>query len=262
MNFNITLRATLRRAGYLTLAFGLPVAALHAQTSSSSSSSSSSYNRAYDQQTYNYNQKPPRYTGKSWTDHLILEGGGGGTTAAGNTQNYANPGFNILLGAGFKFNNRLSILAEWNFNRMGVPQSLAGIIAGTPGGNEHIWTADLNPKFNLIRSGRTDVYVIGGGGFSRALTNFTVPVIVPCGYGYGFYGYGYGGCSGNITVAHTSTNQANLDVGGGIEFRFSPYHREKLFVEARYVKLYSPNKGSIPPGYDATLVPATIGVRW
>ena len=73
-------------------------------------------------------------------DHWIIEGGGGVTPAGGNTQNYANVGWNILLGTGYKFNDRLSLLAEWNFNRMGVPHSLAYASAQTPDGNEHIWT--------------------------------------------------------------------------------------------------------------------------
>lgn len=261
-------RLFLQRTGYLALACGFTLASgLYAQNYSSSSSSAGEYGSGQSNGQYSYNNRyngnqKPRYTGHSWTDHLVLEGGGGVTAPAGNTQNYANTGFNILLGGGYKFNDRLSVLAEWNFNRMGVPSSLANVIAGTPGGNEHIWTVDLNPKYNFVHTDRLNGYVIGGGGFSRALTNFTVPVVVPCGYGYGYYGYGYGGCSGNVTVAHTSVNQGNLDIGGGAEFRLSPYHRYKLFVEARYEKLYSPNRGALPPGYHAGLVPVTLGVRW
>jgi len=247
-----SLRAGLKWVGITTLAFGLPLTmALHAQDST--------YNN-----NYNYsNAKKPKYTGKSWTDHLVVEGGGGGTTAAGSTQNLSNPGFNVLLGAGYKFNNRLSLLGEWNFNDMGVPHNVANAIAKVPGGNEHIWTAGLDPKYNFIRHGRFDGYAIGGGGFARVLTSFTAPVIVPCGYGYGYgFGYGYGGgCAGNVTVSHRSSNQAELNIGAGGEFRFSPYSRFKLFVEARYLKVMTP-KTNLPPGYNATFVPATIGIRW
>jgi len=179
------------------------------------------------------------------------------TPAAGSTQNYANVGWNILLGGGYKFNDRLSLLAEWNFNRLTVPHSLADVLAGVPDGNEHIWTVDLNPKFNVIRRGRMDGYIIGGGGFSRALTNFTVPVVFAC---FDYY-FGPYPCSGTITVAHTSTNQGNIDIGGGAEWRLSPYERGKLFLEARYLKLFSPNSG-LPPGDGAALVPVTFGYRW
>jgi hypothetical protein len=255
-------RATLKRAAYLALACGLPLAVgLHAQTYSSSKVS---YNF---QDNYQYNNSPynnsspyhktPRYTGEGWGKHLVLEGGGGVTPPAGDTQNYANTGWNVLLGAGFKFNDRLSLLAEWNFNRMTVPQTLAFSQAQTPYGNEHIWTVDVNPKFNFIRHDRLDGYVIGGGGFSRALTNFTVPIAVPCGYYY----YYYGGCSGSITVAHTSTNQGNVDIGVGAEWRVSPYDRGKIFLEARYQKLFSP-QSVLPPGHDAALIPVTLGYRW
>jgi hypothetical protein len=262
-------RTTLRRAACLALTCGLPLAVgLRAQTYSSSKVSdnlleNTSYNPEYSPQ-YNsqYNNPPPyrrtpRYTGEGWSSHFVFEGGGGVTTAGGDTQNYANVGWNALLGAGYKFNHRLSLLAEWNFNWLGVPHSLAYSTAQVPDGNEHIWTLDLNPKFDFIQSGRLDGYVIGGGGFSRALTNFTYPVYVPCGY---FYYYG-GGCTGNVTVAHTSSNQGNFDIGIGGEWRASPYERGKVFLEVRYLRLFTPNNG-LPPGNDANLIPVTVGYRW
>jgi opacity protein-like surface antigen len=243
-----TLRTALKGAGFVILAAALPVAGiLHAQTDS----------------TYN-NPRTPRYKGTSWTDHVVLEGGGGGTAPVGSTTNFANAGFNVLLGTGFRFNNRLSTLAEWNFNRLTVPHDLAAAKAQTPDGNEHIWSATLNPKFDYARNGRFDGYILGGGGFSRALISFTQPIAVPCGYGYGYgygFGYGYGACAGSVTVSHHSSNQGMLDAGTGVEFRFSPYNRTKLFLEARYQKYYTP-KSSLPPGYDATLIPVTVGIRW
>jgi len=267
---------TLKYAGCVALACGLPLTVgLQAQSYSSSNVSynfqnnyqyngpNSQYNGPYSQNQYQQPVTPPRYKGEGWGKHFVFEGGGGGSVAVGSTQNLANPGWNVLLGTGFRFNSRLSLLAEWNFNDMGVPHSVATAVAQVPGGNEHIWTADLNPKFNLFRTPRFDGYVIGGGGFSRVLVNYTYPVLVPCGYGYGYgyYGYGYGACTGNVTVAHTSSNQANFDVGVGGEWRVSPYSRGKIFLEARYLKAYTPKNG-LPPGYNATIVPITIGFRW
>lgn len=248
-----TLRTAMKGAGIALLAMTLPVCAtLHAQDIS-----------VDNNQTQN-NQRRPRYTGSSWTDHIAVEGGGGGTFAVRKTQNLANPGFNVLVGAGLRFSNRLSLLAEWNFNDLGVPHSLALANAQVPNGNEHIWTAGLSPKIDYARGGRVDGYLIGGGGFARVLTSYTQPVALPCGYGYGYgYGYygGYGGCAGSVTVSHSSSNQGMWDAGTGVEFRFSPYNRTKLFLEARYYNIYTP-KSSLPPGYDATIVPVTIGIRW
>ncbi len=254
------LRAVVRGIGCLALACASFAAmSLHAQSSSSSDNNQGyngePYNGQYNNGPYN-NQRTPRYTGHSWTDHLVFEGGAGVTQPFRNTQNYANTGFNVLLGTGLKFSNRLSLLAEWNFNYLGVPHSLANA-QGTPDGNEHIWTADLNPKINIIHTARSNGYVIGGGGFSRALINFTVPVNFYC-YGYYFGGYP---CSGSVTVAHTSSNQANWDVGVGGEWSLSQYEREKIFLEARYEKLFTPDNG-LPPGYNAALIPITFGVRW
>ncbi|MEO6829856.1 MAG: hypothetical protein ABI164_08580 [Acidobacteriaceae bacterium] len=262
-----TLRTALKRAGFLALALPLtltlPNAPLYAQSSSSTYNSGPGYNSQYGTANGPYgnapnnNRRTPRYTGHSWTDHLVLEGGAGVTAPAGDTQNYANTGFNILAGAGIKFNDRLSVLAEWNFNRLNVPSGLANVAAGTPDGNEHIWTLDLNPKFNFIHTDRGNGYVIGGGGFSRALTNFTVPVVFYC---YDYY-FGPYPCSGTVTVAHTSSNQGNIDIGVGGEWRLSPYERGKIFIEARWERLFSPDNG-LPPGPNANLIPVTIGYRW
>jgi hypothetical protein len=254
---------TLKRAAGLALACGLPLAVgLQAQTYSSSTVSYNLQNNYPQNPQYNpqfgnpspYSQKP-RYTGEGWAKHWEFEGGGGVTPAAGDTQDYANVGWNVLLGGGYKFNDRLSLLAEWNFNRMGVPHSLAYETAQVPDGNEHIWTVDLNPKYNFIHHDRTNAYVIGGGGFSRSLTSFTFPVYVPCGWYY------YGGCVGDVTVAKTSSNQGNFDIGVGGEWRVSPYERGKIFLEARYQHLFTPNN-NLPPGGDAGLVPVTFGYRW
>ncbi len=204
--------------------------------------------------------------------HLTFEGGMGVTAPASSTQNYANTGWNILAGGGYRMNKRFSLLAEWEFNRMGVPSDLVynQSNGNAASGNEHIWTVGLDPKFNYAVRSRINGYVLGGGGFSRQLTSFTAPVLLPCGYsgysgysGFSGYGGGYGGgpCVGSVNVQHESSNQGSLNVGTGMEFRFSPYGRSKLFLEARYVKIYTPNHG-IPPGYYASFVPVTLGFRW
>ena len=249
---------TLKRAACLALACGFPLAVgLQAQTYSSSTVSYNLQNNYPPNPQYNSSpsQKNPRYTGEGWQKHWTFEGGAGVTAPADGTQDFANTGWNILLGGGYQFDHRFSLLAEWNFNRMGVPHSLALAHAQVPDGNEHIWTVDLNPKFNFFQHDRLDVYVIGGGGFSRALTSFTFPVYIPCGWYY------YGGCVGDVTVAQTSTNQGNMDIGFGGEWRLSPYEKGQIFLEGRYLRLFSPTS-NLPPGGGAGLVPITFGYRW
>ena len=213
--------------------------------------------------------------------HLTFEGGGGVTAPISSTQNYANTGWNMLLGGGWRFNKRFDLLAEWQFNRMGVPNDLAFTQSNgqAVGGNEHIWTAGVDGKYNYVAHSILNAYVLGGGGFSRQLTTFTAGVLVPCGYsGYsgfsGFGGYsGFGGsCVGNVNVSHESSNQGALNVGTGLEWRLSPYERYKIFLEARYLKTYSPQRSILPPGqttpvilppgYYAQFFPVTLGLRW
>ena len=201
--------------------------------------------------------------------HLTFEGGGGVTAPVSSTQNYSNTGWNMLLGGGWRFNKRFDLLAEWQFNRMGVPNDLAYTQSNgnAAGGNEHIWTAGMDGKYNYIAHSVLNAYVLGGGGFSRQLTSFTAPVLLACGYsgfsGYSGFGYsGFGGpCVGSVNVSHESSNQGELNVGTGLEWRLSPYERYKIFLEARYLKTYTPNH-ALPPGYYAQFVPVTIGIRW
>lgn len=210
----------------------------------------------------------PKYKGlnSGVMGHITFEGGAGVVTPLSKSQNYLDTGWNALAGVGYRYNQRLSLLAEWQFNRFGVPSNIAQNQAQVPGGNEHLWTVGIDPEFIYVKGSRFDGYVLGGGGFSRSLTSFTAPVAVPCGgygYGYGYGGYGgYGGvCGGSVTVAHYSSNQGSLNAGSGVEFRFSPYERYKLFLEGRYVKVYNQRKG-VPPGYYASYLPITIGLRW
>lgn len=215
-----------------------------------------------------------KYTGSDTgvMSHITFEGGGGFTPAAGGTANNVNVGWNILLGTGYMLNKRFGVLAEWNFNRNAIPQKILNTIPPSSlppgytladvGGNYHFWTATLDPIYNYWMGSKWGGYLVGGGGFSRKLVSFTVPV---CGYGYGYgFGYGFGGYGfpvcGNTPYAHFSSNQAVADLGTGFTYRFSPYGRTKLFVEARFDKLYT-SQGQIP-GRDAQLVPVVIGIRW
>ena len=63
----------------------------------------------YNRQTYHHND--------TWSDHLAIEAGAGLNVAAGNTRTWQDVGYSINLGAGWNFNKRFGVLAEYGFNR-------------------------------------------------------------------------------------------------------------------------------------------------
>lgn len=199
----------------------------------------------------------PRYTGANTglTSHLTFEGGGGFTIPAGSDSKNINVGYNILLGGGYMLNKRFGALAEWNFNRHAIPNAVLQE-AQEPGGNYHFWTASIDPIYNYWIGNKWGGYGIGGGGFSRKLVSFTQP-FTTC---YPSY-FGCYPVYGNVVVYHYSSNQAMVDIGSGVTFRFSPYNRTKLFMEARVVKLFTSSATQLP-GKNVLLVPVTFGVRW
>ena len=68
----------------------------------------------------------------------------------------------------------------------------------------------------------------------------------------------------NVPVAHYSSNQGGLNIGGGATWKaFGEDSNGKLFVEARYVRVNSPktNVFGTPDGV-LGFVPITFGFRW
>ena len=119
----------------------------------------------YNRQGYNTHHN------NSLTDHLAIEAGAGFNVPAGNTGTWQNVGYSINLGGGWMFNDRIGVLAEYNFNRANIPQNTLTNI-GEPNGNVHVWSLTLDPVIYYKTSGHIGGYVTGGGGFYRKLTTF------------------------------------------------------------------------------------------
>jgi hypothetical protein len=141
----------------------------------------------------------------------------------------------------------------------GRPVSFAGL-----DGNAHIWSITLNPKYNFYQSDAFGAYVIGGGGFYRKLTNFTLPTT---GIFCDFFGFCYT-FTQNQTFDHYSNNAGGVNGGIGFTYRFSRWASEKLYAEARYVWVdnqQSTNSinGLYPENNKRTgYFPVTFGIRW
>lgn len=205
-------------------------------------------------------------SGHNWTSHLAFEGGGGANGPAGDSSSYITWGGNFTAGGGYRFSKRLSLLAEYQFIDDKLPGAIIGE-AGATGGNAHIWSLTLDPVISLFPAHTNDLYVTGGGGFYRKVTNFTDPEAVEyCSYFYCEQGYQ------NEVVGHFSSNQGGWNVGGGFTHKLGGVYGDgnvKLFAEVRYLEVLTPAVVAEPNGLSTTtvasdtkLIPITLGVRF
>jgi hypothetical protein len=212
-----------------------------------------------------YDNKSGR-SGHGWKDSLALEFGGGFNTPTSNTSSYLNLGYNFTAGGGWHFSHGIALLAEYQFINDGLPSSLVAE-AGANSGNAHIWSFTLDPYIDLMPKHATSVYVTGGGGFYRKVTNFSNPQAVQyCTYFYCGVGYQ------NQVVGSFSSNQGGWNVGGGVSHRFAGMYNDgkmAVFAEARYLDVMTPAVTTSPNGLGVTsvgagtkLVPFTFGLRF
>jgi Outer membrane protein beta-barrel domain len=207
-----------------------------------------------------YNRQPYHtHHTDTLTDHLAVELGAGFNVPSGNTTTWQTVGYSINLGGGWMFNDRLGMLAEYNFNRTSIPTNTLTHI-NEPDGNVHVWSLTLDPIFYYKTSGRIGGYVTGGGGFYRKLTTFTQPVFL--GY-YCDYFYGCFPQYANVTLSHFSSNQGGVNIGTGVTFKPNADGKAKFYAEARYVWVDSPKNSASAIGTGTVnMFPVTFGFRW
>ena len=116
------------------------------------------------------------YPEKYGMSHFAAEFGGGWTTPANESQHDLTYGWDVVAGAGYKFNHKFSLLGEYQFNSNKIPGKVLAQV-GEPGGDIHIWSLTVDPVWNYKTSGVWGGYVTGGGGFYRKTTSFTEPAL-------------------------------------------------------------------------------------
>ena len=256
--------------------------------------SSSSADAALDERAslgegFNPNQPPPRrrtygrprYSDK-WhnsdgSSKLAFEFGGGMNIPAGATGHYQTPGWKISVGGGLNFNKAFGVLLQFDYDNMGVPREqiqamqqfyldngattddVAGMDAST-----HLWSLTLNPVINFQGSGRAGAYLVGGAGYYRKITSFTLPA-TGCDPNYYYY---YGICvpvTMNQEFDRYTSGAFGVNGGVGLTWKLSSFSSQRLFAEARYVWTNNkPDNGLLypPNSYRTGYFPVTVGLRW
>jgi hypothetical protein len=198
--------------------------------------------------------------------HLTYEVGGGFNAPTSDSSPYITWGGNVTVGGGYRFNQNLSVMLEYQFIDSKIPGAIIAE-AGATGGHDHIWSLTLDPVYEFNPKSSISFYGTGGYGFYRKVTSFTDPEQQQfCTYFY------CGVVTQNVTVGHFSSNQGGWSIGGGISHRFAGWNGDgkmRVFAEARYLDVLSPaittepnGLGTTAVGADTKIIPVTVGVRF
>jgi hypothetical protein len=236
--------------------------------------------------------------GESRFSHIAIEAGGGFSVPIGNdvnggftssldslgipgiSGNYGTEifGGNLLVGAGWKFSKRFTLMGEYQFNTNKIPgrtlsaeydSNAANFITNNIsaiGGNVHTNSVTAEPMFTYYNSDRHSFtgYVIGGVGYYHKTINFTAQVLEEDEFGDVF--------GVNQTFNSFGDSGVGANFGTGVAFKvFGPDSQARLFAEARYLFANTPrqtaadnqnqNEFILHTGTEE-LIPVTVGIRF
>jgi hypothetical protein len=198
--------------------------------------------------------------------------GGGFGMPTGDQFNYAKTSWSFGGGGGRMFNAHVGVNLEFNYDEFGMksatltnqenlynyyitnyntycgnnpsdPNCSGGAASTIDGldGNNHIWSFTLDPIYNLRKGEGMGAYVVGGGGFYHKVANFTVPAESEyCDYYYGCYPI-----EENQIIDHYTSNALGVNVGFGVDYKFSRFASERLYAEIRYVHIFNQYKPGV-----------------
>ena len=238
-------------------------------------------------------QPPPRrrYGRTNYSDRMhnpdgskkySFAAGGGFNIPAGSSSKDLSVNWKFQVAGGYNFNKKFGVQLEYNYdkfsdsssniNRQFARYNALGLINqdGSPvdfsglGGNTHIWSLTVNPRYTFYQGDAMGAYVIGGGGFYRKVANWTLP---QQGTYCDFFGFCYT-FTQNQVFDHYSNNAGGLNGGVGFTYRLSRFASENLYAEARYVWVNNqPSTNSVAGLYPENnkrtgYFPITFGIRW
>lgn len=223
-----------------------------------------------------------RWHNADGSNKYTFAAGGGFGMPTGSSGKELDLSWKVQVAAGYNFNKKFALMLQWDYDKFGLtggnldrqyarynalglvddtgaPVSFAGL-----DGNAHMWSFTLNPMYTYYQGDSLGAYVIGGGGFYRKITNYTLP---QTGVYCDFFGFCYQ-FTQNQTFDHYSNNAGGVNGGIGFTYRLSRFASQKLYAEARYVWVDNqPSSNSVVSYYPENnkrtgYFPVTIGLRW
>jgi hypothetical protein len=192
--------------------------------------------------------------------------GGGFATPLHPTSRYAAVSGNFVVGGGYDFSRRHSIVGEFMWaglrpDPFALRPLVNPLIAGSTsdlGASSNLYAVTANYMFRLEKY-RFGAYIIGGGGWYYRYAKLTRAVVQPetaCSINLLYWGYtcvaGYVETDETLISAGSTALGGNVGVGITIKVADSG---EKFYIESRYH--YAPHRN-----VSTHVLPVTFGFRW
>jgi len=159
-----------------------------------------------------------------WT----IEFAGGGAAPMSDLSGRLTAGWDLNTGVGYQFAPWFTLLGEFNFTEMGIPDDVLAE-AQAPDGHGHIFSLNIEPQARFPLTSHLHGFVEGGGGWIRRNVAFTQPgvedIVDP------FYGETEIGTE--TVLSSTTRNAFGGNIGGGVAFPIGDTHAD-IFVDVRY----------------------------
>jgi hypothetical protein len=194
--------------------------------------------------------KPKAY--KNWN----FNAGGGGSLTSGTTTKFARGGGVVAAGAARNFSQYFGFRLDVQWDNLPL-RSSALEAAQAPGATSHVYSAMLDPIFNIPVNKQWSGYIVVGPSFyhrSGKLDSSTAEPGTACDTFFQWWGSCYNGAIPiNSDFLHASQNEWGENFGAGITRRLNA--RFELYGEVRYLH-------GAHGGLTTDLRPITIGLRW
>jgi hypothetical protein len=162
-------------------------------------------------------------------------------------------GWNMQAGGGYMFTPRFGLIADYQYNGLGVPRSILNQLQ-VPDGSAWVHSVTVGPEIRFAPERRVSPYFVGGVGWYRRTVQFTRPTLAPATIFDPFFGFFFPAfVPADIVLGSVTRDGFGGNAGGGFNVRVGT--KAKVFAEARY-HIASHDRN------DTQLVPFTLGIRW
>lgn len=163
--------------------------------------------------------------------------GAGFSTPVNPLANRLNTGWNLAGGIGVT-QTYLGVTVDAMLNDFGINRRTLNQV-GARSGSQMFWAVTVDPIFHVNDRGPLDFYVTGGGGLYGRYTKYRASAAN----------------SGFDLVRSEQILRPGVNLGAGFAFSLSDQSNIKLFVEARYHRMFTPGPAS-------SFIPVTVGIRF
>lgn len=183
-----------------------------------------------------------------------IEASGGSATPVGDIGSRLSTGWNFDFAAGRQLTDWLSILGDFGFAAMQVPQSVLQEFQA-PVGRGRIVTLSLEPEVRFPLSQHVRGFAMGGVGWVHRAVDLTAPTLAYLDYYDPFYGdLGPQPIETEQVLSSVTRNAIGENIGGGVSYPIAAIGAE-LFAAVRYYR--APTSPRV-----TAMVPVMFGLRW